>query len=336
MTTVAVDRERAVGALTRWLESLGLPARVAGVVVEHVVAAESVGRRTHGLRLLPHLARGLARSAELPDDVAVAEQEAGTLVVDGAGLPGIFVVQRAIDELIRGHAGGRRSMSVGIVGFAGTTGCLGLYAHRLAEAGLTGLVLATSPPIMATPGGIAPILGTNAISFGAPAGDGAPLVGDFASSERTYGDIALARDRGESVPLGVMLDHAGTPTEDPSAIVDGTLLPSGGQRGWCQALMVEVLAGALTGGKVGNGPGGESVLVLSFAQDAFAAADAPQATAALVEEIRSAEPGPGAASPHVPGDRFEALRRPAAVVDVGAEILDRIEAMGGPVLADRR
>ena len=223
-------------------------------------------------------------------------------------------------------------MSTSVVGFAGSTGCLGLYTHRLAQAGLTGLVLSTSPSIMAPPGGHQPLLGTNAISFSAPAGPESSVVGDFASSERTYGDIALARDHGKDVPLGVVQDAEGNPTTDPSAIFDGTLVPSGGHRGWCQALLVELLAGALTGGKVGTGSGGESALVLSFAQDAFAAVDATEAASDLAQQIRSADAVPGHDPPHVPGDRFDRLRQPASVLDIGSETLRRIEAMGGPAL----
>lgn len=332
-TTVAVDREVVVDALTIWLESLGLPRHASSVVIEHVTSAELVGRRSHGLRLMPALARGIMRSTALPEDVTVEEREVGTLVVEGSELPGIYALHRAIDELMRGHGRGRLVMSTGVVGFAGTTGCLGLFAHRLAQAGLTGLVLVTSPPIMAPPGGFQPLLGTNAISFGAPTGSGAPIVGDVASSERPYGDIALARDRGESVPLGVMLDRSGNPSTDPSDIVDGTLVPSGGHRGWCQALLVELLAGALTGGKVGGGHGGESALVLSFLPDAFAAADATGAAGDLAEQLRSSEATPGQLPPRVPGGRFERLYDPATNLDVEVATLRRIEEMGGPGLA---
>lgn len=332
MVTAVVDRSSAVSELTRWLESLGLPVRAATVVVDHVVSAELVGRRTHGFRLLPALARGVSTSSGTPDDVAVEETEPGTLLVDGGGLPGIYAVHRAADECRRGHDRGRRVMSAGVVGFTGTTGCLGLFAHRLAEAGLTGLVLATSPPIMAPPGGVQPLLGTNAIAFGAPTRTGSPVVGDFASSEWTYGDVALARDEDDVVPMGVMRDATGQPTTDPAAIVDGTLVPSGGHKGWCQALLVELLAGALVGGKVGFGSGGESALVLSFTADSFAAVDPTGAATELVEQIHSLDVAPDGPPPRAPGGRFEQLRRRGATLDVGLATLRRIEDMGGPTL----
>ena len=332
MTTATVGRVPATHALTEWLNSLGLHSHVASIVVEHAVSAELVGRRSHGLRLLPSIARAVARSSTVPDDVTAVVREAGTLIVEASGLPGIYAMHRAIDELIGGHDQGRLVMSASVVRYTGTTGCLGLYTNRIAEAGLTGLVLATSPAIIAAPGGFRPVLGTNAVSFGAPAGAGHAIVGDFASSERTYGDIALARAQGASVPLGVMLDEVGRPTDDPSAIVEGSLLPSAGHRGWCQALLVELLAGALTGGKVGRGAGGDSALVLSFRPDAFEAMDAAAAAADLIEQIQSHGSAPGHQAPHIPGDRFAQLRRPQSDLEVGLETLRRIEAIGGPAL----
>lgn len=333
MTTTKIDRQSAVDSAALWLTSLGLPSDVAQVVVSHMADADLVGRRSHGFRLLPALARSITRSTPMPDDVAVTEREPGTIVIDGAGLPGIFTMWRATDELLRGHRVGRRMMAAGVVEISGTTGCLGLYAHRLAMAGVTGLVMVTSPPIMAPPGGVRPLLGTNAIAFAAPSAGEVPIVGDFASSEWAYGDIALARDRGEAVPLGVLRDGEGNATTDPSAIVDGTLVPSGGRRGWCQALLVEVLAGALIGGKVGQGPGRESALILSFLPDAFAAPGGlDEGIGQLVTQICSSEALPGQPRPRVPGGRFERLGGSRTQVDVDVATLRRIESMGGPAL----
>ena len=43
------------------------------------------------------------------------------------------------------------------------------------------------------------------------------------------------------------LDAAGQPTNDPGAALEGTMLPIGGAKGAALALMVEILAAALTG-----------------------------------------------------------------------------------------
>lgn len=324
-----VDRARARNDLVDWLRGLGMPARVAGVVVDHVLAAEVVGRHSHGLRLLPRVA--LHATSHRQEDVVVDDREPGTLTVAASGLPGIYAVERAVDEAIRMHAQGRQVVAIGVTGYGGTTGCLGLLVHRLACHGSTGIVAATSPSIMSPPGTATPVLGTNAVAIGAPVEDATPLVVDFSSSASSYGDVALARDRGEPVPEGVLLDRTGAATTDPRDVVEGSLLPSGGHRGWSQALLVEALAGAAVGGKVGRADGGDSTFVLSIGPGAFGGSPAGT-LAGLVQQLREAEPGPGGTSAHVPGARYQRLADEVGLLDVEAATVDRIIRAGGPAL----
>jgi len=325
----AIDRSRARADLTGWLAGSGMPLPVAEVVIDHVLAAERVGRGSHGLRLLPRIAR--AAGTHDGTDVVVDEREAGTLLVDAVGLPGIHALHRAVDELIRCRSTGRHVVTVAVTGFTGTTGCLGLFAHRIARSGATGLVTATSRSIMAPPGTATPLLGTNALAIASPVDGGAPLVVDFSSSATSFGDVALARLRGERLPEGVALDRSGVVTTDPWEVVDGSLLPSGGHRGWSQALVVEVLAGAAVGGKVGRADGGESALVMALGPEAFSGSP-PAAMRTLVDQITASTPGPDGVSAHVPGGRFELLDRSWAEVEVEPSVLEGVLSAGGPRL----
>jgi LDH2 family malate/lactate/ureidoglycolate dehydrogenase len=63
--------------------------------------------------------------------------------------------------------------------------------------------------------------------------------------------LLAAAERGEAVPESVGLDRNGHPTTDPGSILDGgAQLPFGGHKG-SVALMVEIMAAALTGGRFG-------------------------------------------------------------------------------------
>jgi len=96
------------------------------------------------------------------------------------------------------------------------------------------------------------ILGTNPMGFACPRPGGLPLVWDQASSVMAQGEILLAAQHGEQLPAGVALDAGGNPTADPRAMLDGgSVLPFGGHKGSSISLMIEVLAGALTGGNFG-------------------------------------------------------------------------------------
>jgi uncharacterized oxidoreductase len=106
---------------------------------------------------------------------------------------------------------------------------------------------------VAPPGGKAPRLGTNPIAMGAPA-PGAPLLLDFGTSATAEGKVRVKKIAGQTCPPGWLLDSEGRPTTDPNTLYDsppGTILPLGGDqayKGFGLGLMVEIFAGALSGG----------------------------------------------------------------------------------------
>jgi LDH2 family malate/lactate/ureidoglycolate dehydrogenase len=100
-------------------------------------------------------------------------------------------------------------------------------------------------------GGAEAFFGTNPISIAVP-GDAEPLALDMSSSLVARGKIRKAQRLGEKIPLGWALDEAGVPTDDPGAALKGTLLPIGGPKGYGLALMVDVLAGMLSGAAFGR------------------------------------------------------------------------------------
>ena len=82
----------------------------------------------------------------------------------------------------------------------------------------------------------------------------------MATSAVAAGKISLAASRGESVPLGWMVDRAGNPTTDPNQLKEGgALLPLGGSEGYKGSglsAIVEILCGLLTGLGFGSDPTG--------------------------------------------------------------------------------
>src|SRR4051795_6055926 len=106
---------------------------------------------------------------------------------------------------------------------------------------------------MAVWGGNRKLFGTSPMAFACPRAGRLPLVWDQASSVMAQGDVLLAMQRGEPLPEGVGLDADGRSTTDPHALLEGggSALPFGQHKGSSIALMIEVLAGALTGGCFG-------------------------------------------------------------------------------------
>jgi len=105
---------------------------------------------------------------------------------------------------------------------------------------------------MAPWGGVELILGTNPISFAIPAGTEPPVVLDIATTVTSYGKVKLAAQKGESIPVGWMIDRHGQPLTDPKRSSEGFLLPIGGYKGYGLNVVIGMLAGVLNGGAFGR------------------------------------------------------------------------------------
>lgn len=70
---------------------------------------------------------------------------------------------------------------------------------------------------------------------------------DQSTTTVALGKITMAKAAGESIPLGWALDAEGNPTTDPEAALAGSLVSTGGAKGWGFGVMAEVMAAAMTG-----------------------------------------------------------------------------------------
>ena len=118
-----------------------------------------------------------------------------------------------------------------------------------ARQGLVALSFVAGLAVVVHPGGQKAIYGTNPFAFATPVTDSDPLVFDFATSALSNGDTRIAAAKGHMLTDKSGIDKHGNATNDPKEILDGgALLPFGGHKGAAIILMVEILAGALTGG----------------------------------------------------------------------------------------
>lgn len=100
-------------------------------------------------------------------------------------------------------------------------------------------------------GGTERRLSANPIAAGVPVANGPPIIVDLSTCTIAEGKVKVAFNKGLTVPDGCLLDGAGHPTSDPLAFYaspPGAILPMGGHKGYSLSVIVEVLAGALTGG----------------------------------------------------------------------------------------
>jgi (2R)-3-sulfolactate dehydrogenase (NADP+) len=235
---------------TRALARAGANPAMAAVTAAALVDAEAQGLASHGMSRVPqyatHLRNGRADGNATP---VVAKSKGGAVLVDarlGLAFPACAL---AVDEATR------RAREFG-VSFAGVTnshhfGVAAYHLRPIASAGLVGMAFGNSPAGMPAPGGRHPVFGTNPIAATFPREHGAALVVDLSLSEVARGKVMLAAREGRPIPLGWALDREGNPTTDASAALTGSMLAMGGTKGAMLALIVELLACALTGAAFG-------------------------------------------------------------------------------------
>jgi (2R)-3-sulfolactate dehydrogenase (NADP+) len=216
-----------------------------------LIAAEADGQAGHGLSRVPSYALQ-ARAGKVDGHARpqLAQVAGAALRVDGGfgfAYPAIDLAIEALVPLARTHG-----IAVAALHRSHHFGQAGAHAERLAEHGLVAIVLGNSPKAMAFWGGRRPALGTNPLAFAAPLPGGAdPLVIDLAMSVAARGKIVAAEKAGRPIPGDWAVDAEGRPTTDAKAALGGALLPIGGAKGGALALMIEILAAAVTGSAFG-------------------------------------------------------------------------------------
>jgi (2R)-3-sulfolactate dehydrogenase (NADP+) len=298
-----------------------------------LVAAEADGQAGHGLSRVPSYALH-ARAGKVDGFARPTLEQLGPAVlrVDAArgfAYPAIEMTLDALAPLAR-HTG----MALGLIRHSHHFGQAGAHAERLAEQGLVCLVLGNTPRAMAFWGGKTPAMGTNPIAFAAPLPDGRPpLVIDLALSVAARGKIVAAQKSGKQIPADWAVGPDGQPTTDPDAALAGALSPIGGPKGAALALMVEVLAAALTGSSFGweassmfddkGGPPDVGHLFLAFDPAPLSAgAFSPR----MLEMVRAIESEPGARLPGM--KRLEGRQRAACDgLQIPAALHDEIQSL---------
>ncbi len=284
--------------MARVLETVDMPPEDARTVGRSLVAVSLRGVDTHGVAQFPAYLKLLREGAVKARPRIAVAGEAALLTMDADMANGYVAMTRAMAATIeRARSLGAAAISVGRCGHLGA---LGHFAAMAAEAGMIGFVAQNGPTLMGPPGARRRAIGNNPLAFAMPAPDGPPVVFDISLSEAAYGKIAQ-RPEGASIPEGWALDETGAPTTNREAALSGILLSLGGLKGIGLAMLVEALAGGLSGTKPldAGGPFGGFALVVDPAAaggaGAFAAHSADWIATYRASQEGARYPGEGAA-----------------------------------------
>jgi hydroxycarboxylate dehydrogenase B len=232
----------------------GSSAEEARIVSDHLLDANLKGHDSHGAIRAAKYVDWVCDGQLLPNQHAAVIKDSPALLVIEGGFGYGQVIAREAMELAAEHARHLGLCAVAIRN-AGHLGRIGAWPEQLAAAGLASIhfVNTSGFGILVVPyGGSDRRLSANPIAAGAPRVGRGPLILDIATSTIAEGKIQVARNRGEKLKPGVVVDGDGRPTTDPAAFYAqpaGAILPFGGHKGSGLSFFCEILAGSLTGGR---------------------------------------------------------------------------------------
>lgn len=223
-----------------------------------LIEADVRGHFSHGMnRLAMYVNDLLINSIDGHAKPKVLNETVATAWVDGnnalGGVVGNFCMKLAIEKA--------KNAGIAIVSAKGSNhyGIAGWYTTMAQREGLIGISMTNTSPLMCPTRSKQAALGTNPISFAAPAAKDDAFVLDMATTAVAVGKIEMKMRKNEPCPLGWAQDANGKPLTDAKQAYDASLLmPLGGSeetsgyKGYGLGVMVETLCGALSGSEMSH------------------------------------------------------------------------------------
>ncbi len=289
-----------------------------------------------GLEKLLRYARRVRNGGIVPGvDMRFVVDRPSSALLDAAKGFGYVAAHRAMARAIEKARGSGIAM-VG-VRHSNHFGIAGYHARQAADAGLIGIAQTNAGAEMAPWGSATPVLGTNPWGVAVPRGHGRdPIVLDMALTQSGKGMMRWLGRAGLPIPDSWALTPDGRRTTDPSAAMEGTLLPVGDYKGYGLSLITDVLAGVMTGSLFGRSvfqddrdyDVGHTMLAVD--PEAFLTrADFESRLERLVDEVKSVPPIDGDRPVMLPGEAEQerARQRLQEGIPVDQQTVERLAGL---------
>ncbi len=297
----------------RALSKYGYPKEEATIILDMLMYAQTRGNDQGIVKLI---GKGLPRhqKAQTP----TIEKETPTTAIINANLSMEAV---ALELAVNTVIAKAKTMGIAIVGVHtgdGSSGAIGYWSRKIADAGLVGITMSSYPFGLVPPhGSYEPLFCTNPIAWGVPT-DNEPIVLDMSSSGISYFGLVEAKTQGVQVAKGLGYDKEGNETTDPAEIMQGAIRPfDKGFKGAGLALMVQIIGGALVGGDFLNESDNDGNVVIAINPEAMIGMQKfVEETTKMAMAIKQGKKLAGVEEVMVPGERGDRIR---------SEILDSDE-----------
>ena len=292
--SVAEARDLAESAL----RSVGFDDDEARIIADHVVDAALCGYEYSGLAKILNIME--SEKFKLPRrPMKVLRETDVSLAFDGGNNVGMLSLFYAAEATIKKAAA--HGIALISVTDAWMSGRSAYYVEMIANAGLVAIHTAASSRLVAPPGGVRAVLGTNPIAIAVPSSRG-PIVLDIGTSAYMMTEVMLRERLGELLPEGVAIGPDGKPTRDPALARRGALLPFGGYKGFGLALMIQALG--LLAGSGSDQVCDSGYLFIAFRPDLIGPAEVfNRRVRQLIEGIKATPRQPGIDEIRIPSER---------------------------------
>ena len=299
---------------------LGASDEEASLFAACYLRADLRGLFTAGAAVVPYIAESIrADLMRFGAPFEILKRMPATALIDGHSGVGSIVATKAMD--LASDMATEAGVGIATIRNSGDFGLASNHPLQAAARGQIGVAMRNGTPRVAPWGGRDAFFGTNPVSVAVPAAAEPPIVIDMASGSFSVGrTVFAARDR-IRMPSPHLVDSDGNYTDDPTGIVVDALdresalrgaLVSLGHKGYCWQLIVEVLAGVLSGAGTSNdndfAPSamhrwGEGTFVMAIEVDAFMPANEFNAAVdQLAQALRAVRPAHGFECVRVPGE----------------------------------
>jgi len=309
-----IDQNRLTNFVTRIFTSAGASEARAQKVAHHLVAANLKGHDSHGVGMVPAYVGNIrAGHLDVQADAELVRDKGAVMLVDGRFGFGQVVGSQATGMAIE------RAGETGVV-CMGVRNChhlgrIGSYGEQCAEAGMVSVHFVNvvgHGPLVSPFAGRERRMSTNPFCAVVPRSDGPPIVLDMATSAIAQGKVRVAYMKGDEVPDGALIDHAGNASRDPKVMFEepfGSLGPFGAHKGYGLAVLCELLGGGLAGEWTAqpDRPRENTIvnhmLMMVLDPEAFGSLEGfQQEVTAMVDYLHSTTPAEGVDQVRVPGD----------------------------------
>ncbi len=229
----------------------------ADVVARRLVNANLSGHDSHGVIRIPTYIKWIQEDkTQLNQTISIETDNGSMVVVDGKVGLGQSIGEQAM------NLGIERAKEHGVAVIAlkdsAHLGRIGDWPEMCAKAGMVSVHFVNTSGmgnLVAPYGAIERRLSANPFAAGVPTNDEFPLILDMSACTIAEGKIRVALHAGQQVPEGCIIDSEGKPTTDPKTFYGppaGSILPIAGHKGYALSMIIEMMAGAMTGGSCTN------------------------------------------------------------------------------------